>query len=208
VGRGHRFFAAIYDPLDRLIEKRGLTDLRKEVTGKARGRVVEVGAGTGQNFRHYPSSVVELIATEPDPHMLRRAREKAAEAAVTIRLEQAPAERLPVEDRSVDTVVSTYVFCTVPDPRSALNEIKRILKPDGRFLFLEHVRAEDPRLAKWQDRLQRPWSFFGAGCHPNRDTAATIEGAGFAFEELDRFMFKPELPLARPQIKGSARPAG
>jgi ubiquinone/menaquinone biosynthesis C-methylase UbiE len=207
MGRGHRFFAAFYDRLAGLLEPKGLSELRKDVVGDARGRVVEIGAGTGLNFSQYGEGVSEVIATEPDPHMLKRARPKAAGGRVPIRVEQAPAERLPVEDASVDTVVSTYVLCTVPDPSVALAEIRRILKPDGRLLFLEHVRAPGPRLARWQDRLERPWRFFGGGCHPNRDTAANIERAGFTFERLDRFLFTPEPQLVRPQIKGMARPA-
>jgi ubiquinone/menaquinone biosynthesis C-methylase UbiE len=201
VPRQHRFFAAIYDSLAGMVEKKGLSDLRREVVGKARGRVVEVGAGTGLNFSHYSPDVTEVIATEPSQHMLKRARQKAAEASVPISLEQTPGERLPLEDESVDTVVCTLVLCTVPDPAATLAEMRRVLKPDGRYLFFEHVRAPDPKLARWQDRLEKPWGFVGAGCHPNRDTETHIERAGFVLEKIDRFMFRPTFPLTRPHIK-------
>jgi len=171
----------------------------------ARGRVVELGAGTGLNFPRYPRSVDEVVATEPDPHMLRRASRAATTAGVPITLRQAGAEGLPFEDDSVDTVVATFVLCTVPDPAAALSETRRILKPGGALLFLEHVRAQDPRLARWQDRIRGPWGFFAAGCHPNRDTPSSIERAGFEVERIDRFPFAPAMPLIRPHSKGVAR---
>ena len=203
--KGHPIFAAFFARMSRSAEKRGLGELRDEVVGKASGVVLEVGAGTGSNFSHYPSAVTEVVATEPDPHMLRRAREAAPTATVPLRVEQAPAARLPAEDGTIDTVVATLVFCSIDDPEAALAEIRRVLKPGGRMLFLEHVRAEDPRLARWQDRLQPVWSFFGAGCRPNRDTAATIERAGFVLEEVVRFDFRPNMVLDRPHVKGVAR---
>src|SRR5207247_4273610 len=98
------------------------------------------------------------------------------------------------------------VLCTVPDQRAALGEIRRVLKPDGRLLFLEHIRSEDPRVARWQDRLQPVWTYLGAGCHPNRDTPAAIERAGFEFERMERFDFSPHLVLDKPHAKGMARP--
>jgi ubiquinone/menaquinone biosynthesis C-methylase UbiE len=205
--RGHRIFAAFFDRMSRSAEKRGMADLRHEVLADASGIVLEVGAGTGLNFTHYPAAVTEVIATEPDPHMLKRVREAAATAPIRVRVEQAPADRLPVEDASIDTVVATLVFCTIPDPQAALREIRRVLKPEGKLLFLEHVRAEDPRLARWQDRLQPVWSAFGAGCRPNRDTPTAIERAGFRLERSARFAFSPNLFLDKPHAKGLARPA-
>src|SRR5207247_9482084 len=140
-----------------------------------------------RNSTHDSPAVSEVVATEPDPHMLRRATESLKDASVPLRLERAPADRLPAEADSVDTVVATLVFCTIPDPAAALAEIRRVLKPGGRMLFLEHVRAEDPRLARWQDRIRPVWSFFGAGCNPNRDTPAAISDRGFELEEAFRF---------------------
>ena len=203
--KSHPIFAAFFDRMSRSAEKRGMGDLRHELLAGASGRVVEIGAGTGRNFAHYPPAVSEVVATEPDPHMLRRATESLKDASVPLRLEQAPADRLPVEPDSVDTVVATLVFCTIPDPAAALAEIRRVLKPGGRMLFLEHVRASEPRLARWQDRCQPVWSVFGGGCRPNRDTPAAIEGAGFELDELVRFDFRPNAFLDKPHAKGVAR---
>ena len=203
--KGHPIFAAFFDRMSRGAEKRGLGELRDEVVGKASGVVVEIGAGTGRNFAHYPSAVREVLATEPDPNMLKRAPEALGTATVPIRLEQATADRLPVEDATVDTVVATLVFCSIDDPDAALAEIHRVLKPGGRVVFLEHIRADSQRLAKWQDRIQPVWSFFGGGCHPNRDTPAAYKRAGFVLEEIERFDFKPNMVLDKPHAKGDAR---
>jgi ubiquinone/menaquinone biosynthesis C-methylase UbiE len=204
---GHPIFAAFFDRMSRSADKRGLSDLRRDLLSRATGTVVEIGAGTGRNFPHYPAAVTEVVATEPDPNMLRRAREAARQAGVPIRVEQALAEELPVESASVDTVVATLVFCTIPDPGAALREMRRVLNPEGRLLFLEHVRADQPRLARWQDRIQPVWSFFGAGCHPNRDTPAAMERAGFALDEIVRFPFSPNLIVDKPHVRGIGRPA-
>ena len=182
-----------------------MADLRREVLAPAEGVTVEIGAGTGLNFEHYPPGVGEVVATEPDPHMLRRAQEAARRAPIPVRVERAVADRLPFEDEAADSVVGTLVLCTVPDQDSALREAYRVLKPGGRYLFLEHVRADDPGLARWQDRLQPIWSAFSAGCHPNRDTTSAIERAGFRIERLERFPFRPNMVLNRPHAKGVAR---
>jgi len=115
-------------------------------------------------------------------------------------------EQLPLPDASVDTVVATLVFCTIPDPKTALGEIARVLKPDGRLLFIEHVRASDPKSAHWQDRLERPWGWFGRGCHPNRDTLAAITGSALEVSEVERGEFPKAPPIVRPLIVGEARP--
>jgi SAM-dependent methyltransferase len=167
--------------------------------------VVEIGAGTGANLAHYPATLTEVIATEPDPHMLRRASDAAAAAPVPVRLLRAPGERLPLDDATADTVVSTLVLCSVRDQARVLAEVRRVLKPDGALLLWEHVRAPNGgRLVRWQDRLERPWGFVAGGCHPNRDTVAAVESAGFAFERLDRFDFGP--PPVKPHVAGLARP--
>jgi len=161
--KGHRIFAAFFDRMSRVAEKQGLADLRREVLAPATGVVLEIGAGTGRNFPHYPAAVKEVIATEPDPHMRKRAADVVRTASVPVRLDPSPAERLPVDDDSIDTVVATLVLCTIPDPAAALAEIRRVLKPGGTMVFFEHVRADDPRLARWQDRVQPAWSFFAGG---------------------------------------------
>ncbi len=152
--------------------------------------------------------MTEVVATEPNPHMLRRARRAAARAPVAVLLERAGAEALPIADGSTDTVVSTLVLCTVPHPAAALSEIARILRPGGRFLFMEHVRSERPRVARWQDRLERPWGFLAGGCHPNRDTVAAIGAAGFEIESLDSYDLGPGASLVAPHVSGLARRPG
>ena len=176
---------------------------RARLLSQCRGRVVEIGAGTGLNFRHYPRAVSGVDAVEPDRHMLRRARKAAATAGVPVRLHTATAEDLPFPDSSADAVVATLVLCSVEDPVDALAEIRRVLRPGGRLLFLEHVRANSPSAARWQDRWERPWGWFSAGCHPNRDSVTSIERAGFAIEDIVRFAEGP--PPVRPHVMGVAR---
>ena len=203
--RGHPVFAAVYDRLGRLSERRGgMAEQRHDLLARAFGHVVEIGSGTGLNFGHYPRAVAQVMAVEPDRHMLRRSREAAARAPIPVHLELVYAEDIPVESGWADFVVSTLVLCTVPDPADTLAEVRRVLKPGGRLLFLEHVRSDSPGLARWQDRVQRPWGFFGGGCHPNRDTVASVREAGFGLEELSRFPM-PGLPVVRPHVAGVAR---
>jgi ubiquinone/menaquinone biosynthesis C-methylase UbiE len=210
----HRFFAAIYDQILAGAEKGGLREMRADLLRDARGRTLELGAGTGLNLPHYTGSVTELVLTEPDRFMAARLRKRlAAEPAEPASTEvvDAPAEQLPFEDGSFDTVVATLVFCTVEDPGRATAEAKRMLRPDGRLLYLEHVRSPDSeRLARWQDRLERPWGWFAGGCHPNRPTDEMLPRAGFEMERLnrDRFPKSEWTPWVRPLISGSARPAG
>jgi ubiquinone/menaquinone biosynthesis C-methylase UbiE len=204
VARGRRVFAAVYDRLSRLAETRGgMAERREELLAHTYGRVLEIGSGTGLNFAHYPKAVSDVVAVEPDPHMLKRSRVAAARAPVPVRLEQAGAEEIPLPDAWADFAVTTLVLCTIPDQDLALTEVLRILKPGGRMVFLEHVRADTPRLARWQDRLERPWSILGGGCHPNRDTVAAFEEAGFAIESVHSFDM-PGLPILRPHAMGVA----
>lgn len=204
--RGHPIFAWIYSKVAGFEEKRGLSELRAEVLAPAEGTVVEIGAGTGLNFARYPEGVT-VIATEPDPHMLKRLEPAARRTATTIQVRRAPGDRLPFDDESIDTVVGTFVLCTVPDPAAVLAEAHRVLKPGGRYLFVEHVRAGDPKLARWQDRLDKPWGFFAGGCHPNRDSVAAIDASGLELERAERFDFPPAAKLIRPHAKGIARKA-
>jgi SAM-dependent methyltransferase len=200
-GRG---FTALYDSLMKSTEEEGLREMRRETLSSASGRTIDLGAGTGANIGLYPDSVTELVLAEPDPHMLRKLRPKAEEAGVEAEIVQAGAEDVPFEDSSFDTAIFTLVLCTVPDPAAALAEAARILKPGGRLLFVEHVRSEDSGLAGWQDRLERPWHFFGDGCHCNRDTVATIEAAPFTLEGVEKTELPKAPPIVRPLVRGSA----
>jgi ubiquinone/menaquinone biosynthesis C-methylase UbiE len=203
-----RVFAAMYDRSLRATEEAGLTQMRRELLAGAGGRVLEIGAGTGANLDLYPDGVDELVLLEPDPHMAKRLRAKLAETGRAVTVIEAPAERVPCEDASFDTAVATLVLCTVPDPAAALAEAARVLKPGGRLLFVEHVRSRHPGLARWQDRLEKPWRFLGDGCHCNRDTVATIERSPLLLEQVSRGAMPKAPPIVRPLSRGIAvRPA-
>lgn len=205
---GHRFFAAIYDRMLATTEKAGLRGMREELLSSASGRTLELGAGTGLNLAHYPPAVSDLVLTEPDPYMARRLRarlERDPRGVGSTEVVECGAESLPFEDRGFDTVVSTLCLCSVEDPERAVSEVARVLRPDGRFLYLEHVRSEDERVQRWQDRLERPWGWLGAGCHPNRDTAATLAAGGLRLDGLERDRMPKSPPIVRPLIRGEAR---
>lgn len=200
-----RAFTALYDRGLKATEEAGLREMRREVLASASGRTIDVGAGTGVNVELFPPAVTELVLAEPDPHMLRKLRPKLSQASrEAASVVQAPAEKLPFDDDSFDTAVFTLVLCTVPDPRAALAEAGRVLKPGGKLLFVEHVRADDPGLARWQDRLERPWRFLADGCHCNRDTVGLIEASAFTLETLEHGSLPKAPPLVRPLAVGSA----
>lgn len=199
-----RVFAAVYDPLSARSEQKFGAELKRKLLANARGRVLEIGVGTGLSFAHYPPDV-ELVGVDASAPMLRRARARAAELGRAVTLVEAPAEELPFEESSFDTAVSLAVLCSVRDSAQALREIRRVLRPDGRFIFLEHVRSEDQKLARWQDRLERPWGWVAGGCHPNRRTLDGIEAAGFELVEVEHEDL-PEVPrLVRPNVMGWGR---
>jgi ubiquinone/menaquinone biosynthesis C-methylase UbiE len=178
-------FAALYDRMMRRGEERSMRKLRGELVANARGRTLEIGAGTGANVTHYPDDIRELILAEPFEPMRRRLERKLGESGKSASTLDASAEAIPLEDESLDTVVSTLVLCTVDFPDLALAEVRRVLRPGGQLLFLEHVRSHSPRVAHWQDRLETPWRHFGAGCRCNRDTIASIAAAGFSTQHED-----------------------
>jgi len=200
----------MYDRLSASGEKGYLRSVRSHIVGGASGRVLEVGAGTGANFPYYEASDARVVvATEPDPYMLERARRKRDDLNLPIDLQQAPAERLPFGDDSFDTVVSTLVMCTVGDLEEALSEIRRVLRPSGQFRFYEHVRSTHSVGAFFQDLAAPACTWFGAGCRPNRDVAAAIEGSGFHLTEFRRLHPYPNIPpvsIWRPHILGVALP--
>jgi ubiquinone/menaquinone biosynthesis C-methylase UbiE len=200
-GRG---FAALYDRAFAATEDAGLREVRRQALAQASGRTIDLGAGTGANLELYPEAVGELVLAEPDPHMAKQLREKLARSPRAAQPIEASAEKLPFEDASFDTAVFTLVLCTVPNPQAALAEAARVLKPGGRLLFVEHVRAEDPNLARWQDRLEMPWRFLGDGCHCNRDTVANLEASPFTVERVENTKLPKAPPIVRPLIHGSA----
>lgn len=199
-----RAFAAIYDRALEQTEAHGNAARRTSVLADARGTVVELGAGTGLNLAHYPADV-ELILTEPEEPMARRLEERLAAVGRPGRVLRAPAEALPVPDASADTVVSTLVLCTVDDLDASLAEIRRVLRPDGRLLFIEHVAApRGSRLRRVQEVVHGPWHAIACGCHDNRETEAALLRAGFEVEGLQRGRLEAAAPPMRPLIFGSA----
>jgi len=203
--RGHLWFAYFYS---RFIargraEQKLWAQPRRRLMEGLQGRVAEIGVGSGTNLSYYPSGV-QIVATEPDPHMLKRARQRLEELGATnIELRQAPAERLPFEDASLDHVVETWVFCTVDDLPQALSEVRRVLKPDGTFRFMEHVGNDSSGFWGGAQNVIAPvWHWMGAGCRLNQRTERAIEAAGFRFDWIERVPGKMQ-----PVIYGVARPA-
>lgn len=200
-----RMFSALYDRAFEASEEAGLREMRAELLKQARGRVLELGSGTGLNLELYPREGLDcLTLTEPDPHMFKQLKRRAKEIGCAADLVEAGAEDLPFDDDSYDTVVVTLVLCTVPDQPAALREISRVLAPGGQLLFLEHVRSSSSDLAKWQDRLERPWRFLGDGCHCNRDTEAGLKAAGFELRDVDHPELPKAPPIVRPMVLGRA----
>lgn len=193
--KGHKWFAAIYDRMMAPGEKI-FGPIREEMLKDVSGEVLEIGAGTGANFQYYRNGA-HVVATEPDPFMLERAHKRAAESPVNIELHQAAAEDLPFPDATFDYVIDTLVLCTVENPPRALAEIKRVLKPGGEFRLYEHVRYQNPIGAISQDIITPVWSWFGAGCHPNRDTGRLLQEAGF---DVVSSRIRKELPPVPPMV--------
>jgi ubiquinone/menaquinone biosynthesis C-methylase UbiE len=196
-------FAAMYDRMSRKSEEAGLRAMRHGLLAEAGGRVLEIGGGTGANLPHYGEAVESLVLTEPEPAMLRRLQRKTSEGASNATVVQAPAEALPFEDDSFDTVVSTLVLCGVEDQVRSLQEARRVLRPGGKLLFLEHVRSDDPKLARFQDRIT--WLNHALmGCDCNRSTLAGIEAAGFTVSHVEQSELPKSPKFVRPLIVGSA----
>jgi SAM-dependent methyltransferase len=195
--------AVLYDAILWPAEVAGMRRRRRTLLARARGRVVEIGAGTGLNVVHYPEGLADLVLAEPDEAMRRRLARRLRRLGRPARIVDAPAERLPLPDASVDTVVSTLVLCTVEDPGQALRELARVLHPDGQLLFVEHVRAGSRLLAASQDRLHGPWRRFAGGCHCNRPTVELLRAGGFDVV-AEQVAWRGMPPIVRPLAVGRA----
>jgi ubiquinone/menaquinone biosynthesis C-methylase UbiE len=201
----NRIGALLYDRMLGRSQAAGLEELRREALEDARGEVLEIGAGTGLNLDAYPrEGVTRLVLTEPDHAMARQIATKASLAPAAVEVVEASAERLPFDTASFDMVVGTLVLCEVADPAAAVEEIARVLRPGGRYLFLEHVRSDDPRLARSQDRWAGVWKRIVGGCTCNRETLETIRGSGLDLEDVRHGVFPKGPKLVRPLIFGSA----
>jgi ubiquinone/menaquinone biosynthesis C-methylase UbiE len=201
-------FARVYARVSENAERKGQAAHRREALAGLTGRVVEVGAGNGMNFPHYPQGVGEVIAVEPEPYLRGLAQDAAEAAPVPVRVVDGMADALPLGDGEADAGVASLVLCTVPDPGAALAELRRVIRPGGELRFYEHVRAESPGMARFQRVADATlWPLCAGGCHSHRDTLAAIRAAGFEVERCERFDFRAsfvEFP-ATPRILGLAR---
>jgi SAM-dependent methyltransferase len=200
-------FARMYLGTAERAERRGASDHRRTLLAGLRGRVVEIGAGNGLNFPHYPPEVSEVVAVEPEPTLRGEAERAATQAQVNVRVLPGVADEIPLADASVDAAVASLVLCSVPDQSRALAELRRVLRPGGELRFYEHVLGSGRGRAWIQNRVAWLWPLVAGGCHPNRDTVSEIERAGFDIERCERFCFQP-VPLAipvTPHVIGAAR---
>ena len=199
-------FARAYRRAALRSDARGRAEHRRELVAGISGRVVELGVGPGLMFRHYPATVRQVIAVEPEPLLRVEARREARRVKARVRVEAGVAERLPVADASADAVVAALVLCSVSDLDLALSEIRRVLRPGGQLRFYEHVVARTPALARRQRAFDRFWPHVAGGCHHARDTVEAIERAGFTVGEVRRFRFRGgNLAPALPYVIGAAQ---
>jgi ubiquinone/menaquinone biosynthesis C-methylase UbiE len=205
----HPRFAKLYERISAESERRGTAEHRDRALAGLSGRVLEVGAGNGMNFRHYPATVTEVVAVEPENTLRALAENAAASAPVPITVVAGHGDALPFDDASFDAAVVSLVLCSVPEPGHFLAEIRRVLKPGGDLRFFEHVRSSRPLLGVFQDAITPAWSAIGGGCHLNRDSRAAIDAAGFEIDELDRFTYRPlKFVPAHAHILGRAHKPG
>lgn len=193
----HPRFARAYLRGVELADRRGAADHRRRLLEGLSGRVIEVGAGSGANFPHYPAAVTEVVAVEPDDTLRAHAEREARRAPVPVSVVAGHAEELPGGDAAFDAAVASLVLCSVPSPPAALAELARVLRPGGELRFYEHVRSARALLGLLEDAVVPLWARAAGGCHPNRDTLAGIQGAGFEVDAVERFAFAPQ-PLIPP----------
>ncbi len=191
--------------IDLSMRQRRHADYRRRIVPAATGRVLEVGIGSGLNLPLYGADVTELIGLDPSPKLLAMTREKARDSGRTVGLIEGRTEAVPLETHSVDTVVTTWTMCSIRDVERGLQEMRRVLRPGGRLLFVEHGLSPQPGVRWWQDRLTPLWKTIGGGCHLNRPIQTLVEGAGFEFERLATGYMRGPKPMAF-MYEGSARP--
>ncbi|MCK6454345.1 MAG: methyltransferase domain-containing protein [Alphaproteobacteria bacterium] len=189
------------------MRNRRLVPYRRRVLAAAEGRALEIGIGSGLNLPFYPAAVREILGLEPAPRLVAMARAAAAASAVPVALIEGSAEAIPLDAGSIDTVVTTWTFCSIPEADAALAEVRRVLKPGGRLLFVEHGRAPDERVRRWQDRLTPAWRRLSGGCHLNRPIRAMIEGAGFRIDRIETGYMPGPKPMTF-TYEGAASPQG
>jgi len=205
----HPRFARLHQRLSAESERRGTAEHRGRALVGLAGREIEVGAGNGLNFPHYPGTVTEVVAVEPENNLRALAEHAAATASVPVTVIAGHGDALRFDDASFDAAVVSLVLCSVPEPDHFLAEVQRVLKPGGQLRFFEHVRSSSPLIGVFQDVITPVWGAIGGGCHLNRDSRAAIEAAGFEIDELDRFGYAPlKFVPAHAHILGRAHKPG
>jgi ubiquinone/menaquinone biosynthesis C-methylase UbiE len=177
------------------MRNRNLLGYRERVISAAQGRVLEIGIGSGLNLPFYTARAQEIVGLEPAPRLVAMAQRAASQSAAPTKLIEGSAEAIPLDDRSIDTVVTTWTLCTIPDAVAALREMRRVLKPSGQLLFAEHGQSPDERVRRWQDRLTPAWRRISGGCHLNRPIRSLIERAGFSVIQLETGYMKGPKPM-------------
>jgi len=190
--------------MDWVMARPAFGQLREALLQSASGEILEIGFGTGLNLRHYPTTITRLFIVDPAILLPARVARRMAAAPYPIQTIHVPAEDLPFPERQFDTVVSTWTFCTIPDPVLALQEVGRVLKPGGKFLFLEHGRSDDRKIAAWQDRLNPVQKVIGCGCNLNRPIDRLVTQAGLTIVHLDRFSMQDVPRLGGEMYRGTA----
>jgi ubiquinone/menaquinone biosynthesis C-methylase UbiE len=190
---------------DLSMRNKRLRPYRKRVAGAAEGRVLDVGIGSGRNLAFYGPQARDIFGLDPSPRLLARARGEAQGLEAPVRLLEGSAECIPLADRSMDTIVMTWTGCSIPDIRAALREMRRVLSPAGRLLFVEHGRAPEPAVARWQDRIDPVWHRLAGGCHLNRKIDELLFDAGFRIERLETG-YIPGPRIMTFLYEGAARP--
>ena len=190
--------------MDHVMRGEEFQRLRTEVLQSVAGEVLEIGIGTGLNLRHYGPNVSRVRAVDPNPMLPARVAERRGSVSFPVEISHQSAERLPYEDRTFDCVVSTWTLCTISEPLRALTEVRRVLRPEGRFLFLEHGRSDDQKIARWQDRLNPVQNIIGCGCNLNRRIDDLIAQAGLTITQLDRFAMQGVPRIGGEMYRGTA----
>jgi ubiquinone/menaquinone biosynthesis C-methylase UbiE len=183
-----------------------LVPYRSRIVPAATGRVLEIGIGSGLNLPFYSEGITQVLGLDPSPKLLEMAREAGRRASIPLELVESSAEDIPIEDRNIDTVVTTWTLCSIPEAQHALEDMRRVLKPGGRLLFVEHGRAPEPRVQWWQDHLTPAWKHLSGGCHLNRAVSELIKNSGFQIERLDTGYMPGPKPMTF-MYEGSARPS-
>ncbi len=199
----HKAFALLYDPLNSIGERTWMGRAREQLVGPATGQILEIGAGTGANLSHYEQAE-RVVLTEPDVEMRERLRSKLGQASVPVEVSPDSADHLDFPDASFDVVVSTLVLCTVPDPAATVAEARRVLRPGGKLLFIEHVRGDDSRRLKVKRFVEPLWSWVALGCRITQDTVGLLEQAGFAVDVTEVMEPSKVPPVVKPFLMGVA----